>query len=407
LTRANEDVEVRAIQRGEEEAAYALMTDIFMNGTDEPRAAASWRAFVESAPGQPTDRVRAAFLDDRCFGVYLVDEREVCLAGAMVPAGFVGVVGVQRQLRGGGIGTAMMDDSFGYARQRGLALLVLHGAPRYYTPFGYVDVFDTSEVIFRRTDVAALGVSALEVRAAAGGDAGGIARLYRQVHECYSGWSVRSGAQEEHWLRFATAPPHERGELFEAVGPVVAVDKHGEAQGYLRQGWGALRGFGCEVAATSAEAVLSLAAYHSGLRGPLLERDEVIAWQLPPGSLTMELLGDHVPVTIATTHRPAAGWMAAIADTSTLVERVVESWARFRPADGGFSVQVGDVHRSVGRPGPGHPELVLDEATLVQLLFGYRQPGWARLQPGCVVPRHPAVEPLLTNRPWIPPSNGW
>ena len=341
MTTAKTDVEVRAVQRGEEEAAYALIAEIFMPSTDKSAAAAAFRAFVESAPGQPADRVRGAFLEDRCVGTYLMDERELRLAGATVPAGFIGVLGVQRQLRGGGIGTAMMNDSFGYARQHGLALLVLHGAPRYYTPFGYVDVFDTSEVTFKRTDAAALGAPSLHVRAAAPGDASAMAALYQEAHRPYSGWCRRSEAQEEHWLRFAGKPRQERGELFDTTGPVVAVSAGGEVEGYLRQGWGPLNGFGCEVAALGPEAVLSLAAYHSGLRGPLDGRDDTITWQLPPVSLTSELLGDYVPVTIGSAHRPAEGWMAAVVDTAKLTERLVALWSRSSPAESGFSVRVG------------------------------------------------------------------
>ncbi|HXW81633.1 MAG TPA: GNAT family N-acetyltransferase, partial [Acidimicrobiales bacterium] len=159
----NKAIEVRAIGHSEADAAYALMADIFMPNTNKDAAAVAWRGFVESAPVQPPERARGAFLDGRCVGAYVIDEREICLAGAMVPAGFVGTVGVQRQLRGTGIGTAMMNDSFAYARRRGLALLALHGVPRYYMPFGYVDVFDTSEISFRRTDVAALGAPLLRV----------------------------------------------------------------------------------------------------------------------------------------------------------------------------------------------------------------------------------------------------
>ncbi len=407
MTTTKNDVEVRAIQRGEQDAAYALMTDIFMPDTDKPTTAAAWRAFVESAPDQPSDRARAAFLEDQCVGVYLIDERELCLAGTKVPAAFVGLVGVVRPLRGHGIGTAMMNDSFAYARQRGRALMVLHGAPHYYTPFGYVDVFDTSEVSFRRTDVAELRVPSLLVRSATAEDAGAIAGLYEEAHGRYSGWSMRSAAQEEHWLRFAGQPRQELGELFETTGPVVAVDKHGGVRGYLRQGWGPMRNFGCEVAAVGVEEVLSLAAYHSELRGPLGRGDESLTWSLPPGSLTAELLGDHVPVTIRSTHQPAEGWMAAVVDKAMLTDCVAESWSRSSPADSGFLLRVGDVRRSVGRPGGEPLELALDEATFVPLLFGFRQPGWARLQPGCVVPEDPAVEALLTNRAWIPPSNGW
>jgi predicted N-acetyltransferase YhbS len=198
VTTTKNDVEVRAIQLGERDAAYALMADIFMPDTDKTTAAAAWRAFVESAPDQPPDRARAAFLEGRCVGAYLIDERELCLAGAKVPAAFVGLVGVVRPLRGHGIGAAMMRDSFAYARQRGRALLVLHGAPHYYTPFGYVDVFDTTEVSFRRTDVAVLRVPSLLVRPATPGDAGAIAGLYEEANGRYSGWSIRSAAQEEH-----------------------------------------------------------------------------------------------------------------------------------------------------------------------------------------------------------------
>ena len=58
---------------------------------------------------------------------------------------------MRKELRGRGIGTAMMNDSFGSLPARD-AILVLHGAPGYYTPFGYVDVFDTSEVSFKRME---------------------------------------------------------------------------------------------------------------------------------------------------------------------------------------------------------------------------------------------------------------
>ena len=44
-----------------------------------------------------------------------------------------------------GIGKALMRDSFDYARARGHTLLMLHGAPAYYQPFGYADVFDATE----------------------------------------------------------------------------------------------------------------------------------------------------------------------------------------------------------------------------------------------------------------------
>jgi GNAT superfamily N-acetyltransferase len=404
---SNEDVEVRPLGRGEEEGAYALMADTFLSNTDRPVAAAAWRRFVESTPGQHSDRVRAAFLQNRCVGTYIIDEREVWLAGTKVSASFVGVVVVQKHLRGKGIGTAMMKDSFAYSRQRGLALMALHGAPGYYTPFGYVDVFDTSGITFRRADVATFGPSLLDVRTATTGDAGAMAGLYEDAHASYSGWSVRSEAQEEHWLRHATAPPHERGELFGTPGPVVAVDKHGNAHGYLRHGWGPFRSFGCEVAATSPEAVMSLAAYHSALRGPLQSWDDAITWQLPPGSLTAELLGDCLPVTVGSEHRPSEGWMAAVADEATLVRQLAEPGSKSGVITGGFSVRVGDAQGLVGRPGPEPSEVAVDEATLLPLLFGYRQPDWARLRPGCVVPRNPDVDAFLTNRPWIPPSNGW
>ncbi len=180
----------------------------------------------------------------------------------------------------------------------------------------------------------------------------------------------------------------------------------GEVEGYLRQGWGPLNGFGCEVAALGPEAVLSLAAYHSGLRGPLDGRDDTITWQLPPVSLTSELLGDYVPVTIGSAHRPAEGWMAAVVDTAKLTERLVALWSRSSPAESGFSVRVGEVFHSVGRARREGPELVLDEATLVQLLFGYRQPGWAGCGPGVLSLSSPPSKLYLRTGPGSPQSMG-
>ena len=96
-----------------------------------------------------------------------------------------------------------------------------------------------------------------------------------------------------------------------------------------------------------------------------------------------------------------------MADEATLVRQLGESGSKSGGITRGFSIRVGDAQGLVGRPGPEPSEVAVDEATLLPLLFGYRHPDWARLRPGCVVPRDPDVDAFLTNTPWIPPSNGW
>ncbi len=383
------------------------MIETFLPIANQPVAASAWRRFVQSVPGQPPDRVRAAFARDRLVGTYMMEERHIWLGGAVVPAGVVGDVVVRQPFRGQGIGAAMMNDSFAYARRRGLAVLALHGAPKYYTPFGYVDVFDSSELRFRRMDIAAVGAPALDVRPASPRDADAISALYQRSLRGRSGWAARSVAQEEHLLRFVEEPKSERGDLLGTLDPVVAVDGQREIRGYLRQGWGLLRGFGFEVAALDSAAALSLADYHANLRGPLQGRDDTICWQLPADSQTAELLGDRVPVAISFEHRPAEGWMASVVELAALLDHLVGVWSRRSPfTSDGFSLRVDDVRRRVGPPGPG-PDVDLDRTTLLQLLFGYRHVDWARLRPGCAVPEIASIEALFTNRPWIPPSNAY
>jgi GNAT superfamily N-acetyltransferase len=409
VTGTDEQVEVRAVQGEQEEiAACALMIETFLPNADQSVAAGAWRRFVGSVPGQAPDRVRAAFLRGQLVGTYILEERQIWLSGAQVPVGVVGDVVVRKPFRSQGIGAAMMTDSFAYAGQRGVALLALYGAPKYYTPFGYVDIFDSSELRFRRMDVAPLGNPGLHVRAASQRDAASMSGLYQQSHSGYSGWAARSAAQEEHLLRFVEEWKTDRGDLLESLDPVVAVDSRGEIRGYLRQGWGLLRGFGIEVGASDSAATLSLAAYHASLRGPLQGKDDTIAWQLPADSPTAELLGDHIPVAFSFEHRPAEGWMACVIDLSALIEHLVGPWSGCSDfATDGFSLRVGHVRRCVGAPGLDRLEAALDETTLLQLLFGYRHLEWARLRPGCAVPKVASIEALFTNRPWIPPSNAF
>ena len=94
--------------------------------------------------------------------------------------------------------------------------------------------------------------------------------------------------------------------------------------------------------------------------------------------------------------------MAAMVDKAKLIDCLVESWSQSTREDSGFSVRVDEVRRNIGRLTVEPVELVLDEASLVPRLFGYREAAWARLRPGCVVPQQSALEALITNRPWIP-----
>ena len=239
--------------------------------------------------------------------------------------GCVGVVVAHPEHRGQGIGRAMMCDSFDHARARGHTLLMLHGAPAYYQPFGYADVFDATEHDVRREDILAHPASPYRVRAATPEDApafststNGTLAPSRQLRPHGRPGSVPAG-----FLRLPRPLAYEQRDGLPFSPTVIAVDADDRARGYLAAPWALLRAFGSEVAADDWPATLALLQHHARLLDALPEPPEQVRWPLPPDSLMAELLADHFTVQSLRHSRPSANWEASLVDPAALISGMV------------------------------------------------------------------------------------
>jgi hypothetical protein len=319
----------------------------------------------------------------------------------------VGAVVTRREERHSGVGRALMEDAIAFAKEQGIAVLVLHGLHLFYDQFGYVDVFDTQVNRISRVRIAALAASPYRVRVATPDDAKAIVALRDRHCDGYVGPCLRTEDQEAQQIRFADSPP------------AVAVDAAGELRGYLAFSSGVLRWFGAEALADDWPAASALLHHHSELRGPLQDHDDDLVWRLPSDSLTFAHIADHLPVQSSTDQMPSAGWMACPVDIGALMNAVLSA-ATDMPTDGPQSVdlRVGDWSGTYtwkgGRvaaadSGTTQTRIVLSPQVFVQLLFGYRRIDWARSLPGHNIP--PESERILSciigaGRGWIPPGDG-
>jgi GNAT superfamily N-acetyltransferase len=412
---------------GEIATFFRLTAAQFIHGAPLDVAAADLQRYVYDAPAADPGGVRGVFHGDLCLGGYLIDERWLHIGTARLRAGCVGVVVAHPEHRGQGIGKALMRDSFDYARARGHTLLMLHGAPAYYQPFGYADVFDATEHDVRRVDVLTHPSSAYQVRTATATDAAAVLDLYDRHFGPHPGSFVHTVDQEAFLLRFsASLDPHayQQRDGLPFAPTVIAVDVDDRPRGYLAAPWALLRAFGSEIAADDWPATLALLQHHARLLDKLDEPPEQVRWPLPPDSLAAELLGDHFTVQSLRHSRPSANWEASLVDPAALISGMVpawkERWLLHRVAwSGRLALTIDGVTQvlSISSAGvfldPVHEEVEegvsFTGTVALPLLFGFRSLEWAVSQKGQQVPQHllPVLDvlfPPLT--PWIAARDG-
>jgi hypothetical protein len=329
--------------------------------------------------------------------------------------------------RGQGIGKALMWDSFDHARARGHTLLMLHGAPAYYQPFGYADVFDATEHDVRREDVLAHPPGPYHVRTATAADAANMLDLYERHFGPRPGSFARTVDQEAFLLRFsASLDPrvYRQRDGLPFSPTVVAVDAADRIRGYLAPPWALLRAFGNEVAADDWPATLALLHRHARLLDALPEPPEQLRWPLPPDSLMAELLTDHFAVQSFRHSRPSANWEASLVDPAALMAGLLpewnDRWQRHRIGwTGQLSLTIDSVRQvlsfsddgvSLGTASDDSSGSVSFTGTVaLPLLFGFRSLEWATLQEQQQIPNHlhsvlEVLFPRLT--PWIAARDG-
>jgi GNAT superfamily N-acetyltransferase len=422
------DLVVRPPAGDEEKTAFFRLTaSHFIRGTPVEIAAADLRRYVYDTPGVEPSWARGVFHGDTCLGAYLIDERWLRIGSARLHMGCVGAVVAHPEHRGQGIGKALMRDSFAYARARGHTLLMLHGAPAYYQPFGYVDVFDATEHDVRRADILAHPPSPYHVRLATAEDAAATLALYERHFGSHPGSFARTVDQETFLLRFSSSldpQAYQQRDGLSFSPMVVAVGADDIPRGYLAAPWALLRAFGSEVTADDWPATLVLLQHHARLFDEQDEPPEQVRWPLPPNSLAAELLADHFPVLSHRHSRPSANWEASLVDPAGLISGMVpewnERWLRHRVAwSGRLALTIDEVTRLLSISSDGvllepsgqnaTASVFLTGTVVLPLLFGFRSLDWVMVQEGQQIPRQllPALEVLFPSRtPWIAARDG-
>ncbi len=423
------DITVRSCDTpAERETFFQLAAETFVRNVPNPAAAADWRRLIEDGPDFHPGHIRGAFRDGQYLGGYLIDERQLCVGSARLRTGCIGGVVTHPAYRRQGVGTALMHDALAYAHARHHALLILNGAPAFYDPFGFIDIFDPVRQSIVREHITALPASPLiTIRSATVADAPAILGLYRQHYGPYAGSFDRTVATQAHILRSALSvtPGLYRlpeGAIYE--GPVVAVDTHGELGGYLIPSWGATGPFGVEAAASTWPAALALLQQHARWLETLAQPPNEVHWPLPSDLTTLYILAEHLAVQSQSYQRPHAGWMARPIDMPALMAGLLPLWReRWRTATSAWSGQINlsiegqrwgldlqvdrvDLHAA---PSLRALEVQLSAHGLVQLIFGFRPVAWISRQPHNHVPD--ALIPVLHTlfapcAAWIAPSDG-
>lgn len=408
------------------DAFFRLAASTFMRNVPEENAGRDLCRYHAGAPDADPGNARAAFRDGALLGGYLVEERWLRLGSARVRTGWIGSVVTHPHHRRQGVATALMRDAVAYAHDRHLVLLLLHGLADFYTPFGYIDVFDAMEHTIGRNRVLSLPHGPYRVRPATVEDASALLSHYQCHYGPYTGATDRSQTRQEHYLRFvASLKPgvYRQRDGLPFAPPTLAVDATGQPRGYLASAWGPLRAFGYEAAAEDWPAALALLQHHSQQLEVAPEPPADVVWALPPDSPTFYLLADHLPVSSRAYHQPHAGWSACPTDLSALVQVMLpvwgDRWRRYGFDPGVLTLMVGDetwglelarndVRLFALRPDEA-PNVRLSPQVFVQLLFGHRPSRWAAQQPGQVVPRD-LVSVLDALFPpggaWIAPTDG-
>lgn len=411
----------------EQDAFFRLAAATFVRSVPADIAAADWRRFTVEAPQYHPSNARGAFRGAAYLGGYLIDERWLCIGSARLRAGCIGAVVTHPEHRRQGVATALMRDSLAYARGRGHVLLLLHGLADFYSPYGYIDVFDRTEQIIACAHILAQPPSPYQVRAATPDDAPALLDLYRRHYGPYPGSFTRTLAQQEYLLRFACSlerQAYRQRDGLPYAPPVVALGPDGWPRGYLIPGWGPLQAFGSEATADDWPAALALLQHHARLLAALPEPPAEVRWPLPPDAPTFYLLADNLPVRTEIHHHPHAGWMASLIDAPALIESLLpvwqERWSRRPPTQAATLALTVDEATWTLELAPGGVRLLertpgdaravrLSARVLTQLVFGYRPASWAALQPDQQVQDDliPLLDALFPpGQSWIAPSDG-
>lgn len=395
----------------------------------------STRLFHEltTLPNYRQEQARSAYRGSEHVGGYRIYERLLCVGTAQLATGCIGGVYTRAEARHQGVATALMQDAIAYAQAHNYALLLLDGIPKFYSRYGFCDVYDLSALELDRRAMLTLPSSPYIVRPPNPDDAASLLALYKRHFGPYTGSFERSIEQQAHWIQH-----------LEPEKLLLAIDPSGQARGYLYLGMVQARGnfflAGTqlwELAVDDWFAAVALLQYQA--RQMESQADpEAILYSVPPTSLLARWLVEQLEVTdISTWDAPVfgwavreqtfrhrnAGWMARLVSLPALTRAMLPEWqARWQRSlahwSGDISLLVGNeafTFRIAGRglqlldtPGTTEYTFSLTTQAFLQAVFGYR-PIAEMIKPDeYALPEDLATVLTIlfpTGQPWIPTSD--
>ncbi len=381
---------VRPLASAEEYTAYFRLANKAFAPSPSDEGAQEWQEVMTQGPGFRREQVRGVFLDGQLAGGCMVFERMLQMGVAGILTGCIGAVVTAPEYRKQGIATVLMQDTIDFARANNHALLLLHGIPKFYYRYDYVDMFDVTKVEVDRTAILAQAPpAAYTIRPATVQDASAVLGLYKYHYGAYTGSFERVLELQTHRLRYARNPI------------VVAQSAQGQIAGYLIHGKDDDIRQGRELVANDWDAALALLSYHArlldGENAPgtlfyaLPSDAPLIQWMIDhlevPDTSQWHVPAEEWSVRTLTAHHRFAGWMARLVNYPALLQAILPElsvrWQRslaqwsgdiILNVDGescmlrldGSAIQCLDAVNATAY------RVDLTAQALVQLIFGYR-----------------------------------
>ena len=414
---------VRPLSSTEEYTLYSRLADTAFSDPPSEESLRRWQEYVRQSPDFRREQMRGVFRDGQLMGGCVVHERLLQMGATRISTGCISGVVTSPDYRKQGVAAALMQDTIEFARSNNHALLLLDGIAKFYYRYGYVDMFDVTEIEIDRAAILAQAPPAYTIRPATVEDAAALLDLYRRHYSASTGSFERSLELQTHYLRFMRNPF------------VVALSPQGQIVGYLSHGKNAYATKGRELAADDEQAGLALLQYHAHL----LDGDNaptVLSYRLPsdapltqwmidslevPDALQLQSPANEWSVREVIAHHRFAGWMARLVNCPALLEAILPElrirWQRSLARwSGDIILNIdgvncmlrldGSVVQLVEATNGATYRVDLTSQALVQLIFGYRP--LARLANVAHLPAgaRSALSILYpTGHTWIPTSD--
>jgi len=211
---------IRAARTADLPAIYDLLELAFPE--------ASRALFVKQTEADSTFRLRhgrVAVIDDRVCGYVRIFARRMLVRGVPVPAGGIGSVATQPDVRGEGVASMLLRDAIEQMRREGMAVSFLFtGIAPLYERQGYRVVREPQVTANAAEAAAAASASLYDVRPAGDADVPRLLALYRAATAGTTGAVVRT---RRTWRDAAQS-------LGEADGDAFVAARHGRTVAYIR-----------------------------------------------------------------------------------------------------------------------------------------------------------------------------